>query len=170
MTRHDRRLRREVAGEGQESVWDYPRPPRQDPSSRQVVVRLGNTLVADTRNAIRVLETSHPPTWYLPRDDVRDGTIRRSDSRPTRCEFKGLATYYDVLGEDGAVAHDAAWSYEQPTPDFLEITSFLSFMPGRLRCEIDGERVRPQDGGFYGGWITHDVVGPFKGAPGTLGW
>ena len=96
--------------------------------------------------------------------------IRRSAARSTLCEWKGRASYWDLLGPAGEVAPAAGWSYEDPNPDFAVITGYLSVMPGTAACEIDGERVRPQDGGFYGGWITDDVVGPFKGAPGTLGW
>jgi uncharacterized protein (DUF427 family) len=150
---------------GQESVWDYPRPPALVASDRHVVVRAGNVLVAETRAAYRVLETSHPPTWYLPRADVRPGVLRPSRARSTWCEWKGAATYWDVLDEQAV-----AWSYEQPAPGFERIAGYVTFYPSRLECEIDGERVEPQPGGFYGGWITADVVGPFKGGPGTLGW
>ncbi len=158
-------MHRAVPAPGQESVWDYPRPPACVPSDRYVVVRLGDDVIAETRAAYRVLETSHPPTWYLPRADVRSGAITRSGARSTWCEFKGTATYWDVLGEPAA-----AWSYEQPTRGFEPITGYLTFYPARFSCEIDGERVRPQQGGFYGGWITDDVVGPFKGGPDTVGW
>ncbi len=160
---------REVPGPGQESVWAYPRPPACVPSDRHVVVRLGERVVADSRAALRVLETSHPPTWYLPRSDVDATLLRRSRTRSTWCEWKGPATYWDV--QDGArVVEAAAWSYEDPTPAFRVVTGHLTFYPSRFACFVDGERVRPQDGGFYGGWITDDVVGPFKGAPGTWGW
>ncbi len=158
-------MRREVAGPGQESVWDYPRPPALVLSDRLVVVRRGEEVVAETRAAFRVLETSHPPTWYLPPADVADGVLTRSEVRSTWCEWKGAATYWDVLGLEAA-----AWSYEDPTPDFAGLRGHLAFSPSRLSCSVDGERVRPQEGGFYAGWITDDVVGPFKGAPGTLGW
>jgi uncharacterized protein (DUF427 family) len=130
-----------------------------------VVVRAGDVLVAETRAAYRVLETSHPPTWYLPRADVQPGVLRPSRTRSTWCEWKGAATYWDVLDQQAV-----AWSYEQPTPGFEPIAGYLTFYPSQLECEIDGERVEPQPGGFYGGWITSDVVGPFKGGPGTLGW
>ncbi len=159
------RPRPEVPGPGQESVWAYPRPPACVPSTRHVVVRLGDTVVADTTAAFRVLETSHPPTWYLPPGDVTAGALRRSALRSTWCEWKGSATYWDVLGEEGA-----AWSYEQPSRGFAAIRGYLAFDPARLECFVDGERARPQEGGFYAGWITSDVVGPFKGGPGTTGW
>lgn len=156
---------RVVPGPGQESVWDYPRPPACVPSSRHVVVRLGDNVVAQTRDAYRVLETSHPPTWYLPPDSIVEGTTVRSAQASTWCEWKGAATYWDVLGRTAL-----AWSYEQPTRGFEAIRNYLTFYPSHLACEIDGERVRAQEGGFYGGWITSDVVGPFKGGPGTTGW
>jgi len=191
----------------QESVWDYPRPPALEASTRHVVVRSGDLLIAESRSAWRVMETSHPPNWYLPPADVRQERIRRSRSRSTLCEWKGAATYWDVVAGDvaasdvpvsdvpasdvpvsgvpagdvaaGDVAADsavptwleaAAWSYQTPTARFVPITGFLSFMPSMVQCYIDGERVYPQAGGFYGGWITSDVVGPFKGEPGSWGW
>ena len=163
------RIRREEPGPGQESVWDYPRPPACVPSSRRVVVRVGDPLtgpvVADSRGAYRVLETSHPPTWYLPRADMTPDAITRSRTGATWCEWKGAATYWDVLGIEAA-----AWSYESPSPGFETIAGYVAFAPAKVCCEVDGERVRPQAGGFYGGWITSDVVGPFKGGPGTWGW
>src|SRR4051794_7787146 len=152
-------------GPGQESVWRYPRPPACEPSTRHVVVRAGAATVADTTAAYRVLETSHPPTWYIPRADVADGALSPSRMRSTWCEWKGAATYWDV---HGLVA--AAWSYEEPTRGFEGIRGCLAFSPTLLECSVDGERVRPQAGGFYAGWITDDVVGPFKGGPGTTGW
>ena len=156
-------------GPGQESVWDYPRPPALEPSGRRVVVRSGSTVVADSTSAWRVMETSHPPTWYLPRTDISDAALRRSTARGSVCEWKGAATYWDVLTE-GGVHQAAGWSYESPTARFVPIAGYLSFMPGVLDCFIDDERVRPQEGGFYGGWITSEVVGPFKGGPGSWGW
>lgn len=157
-------------GPGQESVWDYPRPPALQRSGRHVQVRSGATLIADSRAAWRVMETSHPPTWYIPRTDVDEQHLRRSTARGSVCEWKGAATYWDVLDADGTVHAAAGWSYESPTPRFVPITGFLSFMPGTVHCSIDGEPVLPQAGGFYGGWITADVVGPFKGEPGSWGW
>ena len=153
------------AGPGQESVWDYPRPPALVRSSRTVEVRLGEQLVARSNRAWRVLETSHPPTWYLPREDVAEGVLAPSATPSTTCEWKGAATYWDVLGERAA-----AWSYEHPTRRFAEMAGAVTFYPDRFVCTVDGERVRPQEGGFYGGWITDDVVGPFKGVPGSWGW
>ncbi|WP_375488575.1 DUF427 domain-containing protein [uncultured Jatrophihabitans sp.] len=157
--------RREEPGPGQESVWDYPRPPALVSSTRRVVVAAPRGPVADTTAAYRVLETSHPPTWYLPPSDVVAGALTPSSAASTWCEWKGAATYWDVFGVPAA-----AWSYEQPTSGFEPIAGYLAFSPAALRCVVDGEAVRPQPGGFYAGWITDDVVGPFKGGPGTWGW
>ncbi len=158
-----------VPGPGQESVWDYPRPPRLEPSGRHVVVRSGDLLVAESRRAWRILETSHPPTWYVPRADVAVGALTLSDARTTWCEWKGWATYWDVVAPGGTLTA-AAWSYEHPSPGYEDLAGAVAFAPGRLECHVDGERVRPQEGSFYAGWITSDVVGPFKGGPGTVGW
>jgi uncharacterized protein (DUF427 family) len=149
-------------------VWDYPRPPRLERSDRRVLVRAGAEVVAASTAAWRVLETSHPPTWYLPRDDVRV-TLRRSAAGPTVCEWKGVATYWDVPGADGRMLSAAAWSYERPTDPFREIAGSVAFRADLLTCTVDDEAVTPQQG-FYAGWITADVVGPFKGGPGTMGW
>ncbi|MTD16104.1 DUF427 domain-containing protein [Nakamurella sp. YIM 132087] len=157
------------AGPGQESVWDYPRPPRIDPSPLEVTVRAGGKELARTSAAVRVLETSHPPNWYLPADAVAPRALTRSAVRGTVCEWKGLATYWDVRIPDG-VLEAAAWSYEDPTPGFRSIAGMVSWYPALVECTVGGERVQPQDGGFYGGWITADVVGPFKGSPGSFGW
>lgn len=164
--RHPNRIE---PGPGQESVWDYPRPPRVEPSTRHVVVEFGGERIADTRAAVRVLETSHPPTWYLPPEDIRVELLRRTD-RQSRCEFKGVAIYYDVVVGD-RVAENAAWSYPDPSPGFEAIARHVAIYPGLMdACLVDGVRVEPQAGGFYGGWITPDVAGPFKGDPGTGGW
>jgi uncharacterized protein (DUF427 family) len=155
-------------GSGQESVWDYPRPPRLERSERHVVVRLGGEVVAETRAAWRVLETSHPPVWYVPREDVAPGALRPS-TRRSFCEFKGEAAYWTVDG-GGLTRPDAAWSYPRPSRGFEPLRDAVAFYPDRTECRVDGELARPQAGGFYGGWITADVVGPFKGEPGTAGW
>ncbi|EYR63971.1 hypothetical protein N866_16860 [Actinotalea ferrariae CF5-4] len=162
-------------GPGQESVWDYPRPPAVVASTEHVVVVLGTTLVADTRRALRVLETSHPPTYYLPLDDVADGVLVPVDGATTFCEFKGRATYFDVVGADGlgrpVVAEQAAWTYPTPSRGFTELIGHVALYPGRMtRCTVDGEIVEAQQGDFYGGWRTSRIVGPFKGGSGTWGW
>jgi uncharacterized protein (DUF427 family) len=149
-------------------VWDYPRPPRIEPDARRVRVILGDVVVADTRAALRVLETSHPPTFYLPLDDVAAGHLAPAQGR-SFCEWKGEATYFDVAGGD-RVATGAAWHYPTPSAPFAAILGHVAFYPGRVSCEVDGERVRAQDGDFYGGWITDEIVGPFKGGAGTGGW
>jgi uncharacterized protein (DUF427 family) len=156
-------------GPGQESVWDYPRPPRVEPSRERVVVRLGGTIIVDTRDALRVLETSHPPAYYLPRSAFPAGVLLPAAGSSV-CEYKGRATYLSVRA-GGVVAERAAWIYPRPLPGYEALADHVSLYPGAMdSCEIDGEPVVPQEGGFYGGWITSRVVGPFKGAPGTLGW
>ncbi|MFI7585494.1 DUF427 domain-containing protein [Spongisporangium articulatum] len=152
-----------------ESVWDYPRPPSLDPSGEHVVVEFGGLVVADTRAPVRVLETSHPPTYYLPMDDV-DLTAFADAAGTSWCEFKGRARYFDLVVGDG-VSPSAAWYYPSPTPRYERLHRHVAIYPGRVdRCTVDGETVQAQEGDFYGGWITSRVVGPFKGAPGTLGW
>ncbi len=154
---------------GQESVWDYPRPPRLEPSERHVVVTFAGTDIADTRRAFRVLETSHPPVFYIPREDIRADCLVEA-TRGSFCEFKGRARYVDVQVGD-RVAHDAGWFYADPTEAFLPIRDYIAFYPAAMdRCTVDGETVKPQPGEFYGGWVTPDVVGPFKGAPGSEFW
>ena len=167
------RPRRIEPGPGQESVWDYPRPPAVDPDDRHVVVEAPDcAVIADTTSALRVLETSHPPGFYIPRGDVDTSRLRPQPAPRTVCEFKGAATYWDLLDEDGAVlVRDVGWSYEDPTPGFRAIAGHVTVYPERVgRCLVAGEVVRPQEGDFYGGWITDDVVGPFKGPPGTMFW
>ena len=130
---------------------------------------LGGVTIADTRRALRVLETSHPPNYYLPLADVLDGALAVSTGA-SFCEWKGRATYYDVRGGD-RVEPAAAWGYERPSDAFAALRDHVAFYAGRMdECRVDGERVTPQPGGFYGGWITASVRGPFKGGPGTRGW
>ena len=163
-------------GPGQESVWDFPRPAIVKPSTRHVVVRFGGVVIADTTRAWRALETSHPPSWYLPPQDVRMEYFVPLPGVGSVCEWKGPAVYYDIVvpphgAHPGGVARKAAWAYPRPTPAFAPIAGHIALYPGMMdECTIDGERVRPQEGGFYGGWITDDVTGPFKGLPGTMGW
>lgn len=156
-------------GPGQESVWDYPRPPRLEPSSREVVVVLGGVEVCRTRRAWRVLETSHPPTWYLPRADWLAGSLEPAAGSSV-CEWKGVASYLTVVG-GGTRAERAGWTYPDPVVAFAALRDAVAVYPGDMdACTVDGERVRPQDGGFYGGWVTDGVVGPFKGGPGSASW
>lgn len=169
MTTPPGRGRRIEPGPGQESVWDYPRPPRLEPTSRRIQIIHGGETIADSSRAYRVLETSHPPVYYLPPDDIRQDLIRPSPRRGV-CEWKGAARYHTLQLDDRVIA-DAAWSYPNPTPAFTPITDYLAFYPSKLdRCLVDGVEVASQPGDFYGGWITPDVVGPFKGDPGTWGW
>ncbi|NHC43806.1 DUF427 domain-containing protein [Motilibacter aurantiacus] len=155
---------------GLESVWDYPRPPAAVPSDEHVVVRLGGLVIADTRSAIRVLETSHPPTYYLPPDAFSHGALVRG-AGSSWCEFKGQAAYLTVVGGDGRREEQAAWTYPVPSPRYTALRGYVALYPGRMdRVTVDGEQVVAQEGGFYGGWITSRVVGPFKGGPGTSGW
>lgn len=154
---------------GQESVWDYPRPPRVEPSGERVVVRFGGEVVADTTEALRVLETSHPPAYYLPRAAFADGALEPAEGS-SYCEFKGAARYLSVRA-GGQVAERVAWHYPTPSRGFEQLVDHVALYPAPMdSVEVDGERVTPQAGGFYGGWITSRVVGPFKGEPGTLGW
>jgi uncharacterized protein (DUF427 family) len=155
-------------GPGQESVWDYPRPPAIVDDTRLVQVRLNGALVAETHAAKRVLETASPPAFYLPPDSLACDCLR-PEAATSFCEWKGRANYFSVC-VNGQCAEQAAWTYAEPFPEFTAIRGYLAFYPGRVECYIDGERVRAQEGGFYGGWITDGIVGPFKGEPGTSGW
>jgi len=163
------RVQRAAPGPGQESVWDYPRPPSIKRSPRHIVITAGGQVVAESSRAWRVCETSHPPVYYLPRDDILADVLVPGHGS-SFCEFKGSATYWSLRIGD-RVEPEVGWSYEKPSREYAEMAGAVAFYPGRVDdVRIDGERVRPQDGGFYGGWITDEVVGPFKGAPGTSGW
>ena len=154
---------------GQESAWDYPRPPRVEPSSETVEISLGDQVIARSTRTLRVLETSHPPTYYLPVADFAPGVLRPVNGT-TYCEWKGRAEYFDLVTER-RTASRAGWTYPSPTPGFELLIEHVAVMPGQVDgCTVDGERVRPQSGGFYGGWITDRVAGPFKGEPGSRGW
>lgn len=156
-------------GPGQESVWDYPRPPALDPSDEHVIVRFAGETIAESRRAVRVLETSHAPVYYLPPEDVVQRFLEPIERR-TVCEFKGAAAYADVVvGERRAGT--ACWWYPRPSPAFTSIAGWIAFYPSKLdRVTVDGEVVRSVPGDFYGSWVTTRVVGPFKGGPGTEGW
>jgi uncharacterized protein (DUF427 family) len=156
-------------GPGQESVWDYPRPPRLEDTGRHITVIFAGIVIADSRRAKRILETSHAPTYYLPPDDVRVEYFKPSIRR-TLCEWKGEAIYYSIAVGDRIVSN-AAWSYPHPTAPFAGIRGYIAIYPHEMdACLVDGEKAEPQPGGFYGGWITSDVVGPFKGGPRSGGW
>lgn len=152
-----------------ESVWDYPRPPRVEPVAERLRVLFAGVTIADSTHGWRVLETSHPPVYYLPPDDVRMDLLQPAPGH-SFCEFKGRAAYWTVVvGERRAPS--AAWSYRDPTPPFAAIADHLAFYASRVdACFVGEERVTPQEGDFYGGWITSRIVGPFKGGPGTAGW
>lgn len=140
-----------------ESVWDYPRPPRVEPAGRRIRVVLGGETIVDTTRAQRVLETSHPPVYYIPFEDVRAGALEPAGGRTTFCEWKGTASYYDVVG-GGKHADRAAWTYPDPFAGFEVIRDAIAFYPAAMdACYVDDELVAPQPGGFYGGWITSDV-------------
>lgn len=157
------------AGPGQESVWDYPRPPRLEPVARRLRVVLGGEVIADTSAGFRVLETSHPPNYYFPPDDVVDGALIPATGA-SFCEWKGRARYFTVHG-GARTETEAAWGYERPSPAFAAIAGYVAFYAHRMdACFVDDEQAEPQPGRFYGGWITSDVVGPFKGGPGSRAW
>lgn len=152
-----------------ESVWDYPRPPRLEPVAERVRVECGARVLADTRTAIRVLETSHPPTYYLPVADIDMSALERA-VQTSYCEFKGMATYWSVRG-GGPTLDGIAWSYAAAAGAFAQLRDHLAFYAvPELACFVGAERVRAQDGRFYGGWITSWIAGPFKGRPGTEFW
>lgn len=154
---------------GQESVWDYPRPPRLEPTSRRIRVVFGGEEIANTTKALRMLETSHPPTYYLPPEDVRSEFFVPV-SGGSFCEFKGRANYYDIVVGDKR-APRAAWSYENPTQKYKALDGYLAFYIKLMdACYVDEEQAQPQPGDFYGGWITSDLAGPFKGVPGSMFW
>lgn len=156
-------------GPGQRSVWDFPRPPALERSTEHVVVRFAGQVVADSHAPLLVCETSHPPVYYLPREDVDVARLVPTEDR-TLCEFKGLASYADLV-VGGLRSPQACWWYEDPVPAFAVLRDAIAFYPQRVdACEVDGELVRAVEGDFYGGWITSKVVGPFKGGPGTRWW
>lgn len=159
----------ETPAAGQESVWLYPRPAIAEPSHRRIQIVHAGIVVADTSSAVRTLETSHPPSWYIPPDSITSGLLRSSDRR-SFCEWKGEARYWH-LDIGGRMLRDVGWSYANPTRAFAILRDHIAFYAAPFdRCTIDGERVRPQPGGFYGGWITSDLAGPFKGVPGSMRW
>lgn len=163
------RLERPVLSESQEWVWDYPRPPRVEDTAARLRVEFGGRIIADTTRGVRVLETSHPPAYYIPLADVLEGALVPAPGI-SWCEFKGRARYYEVVAGNER-APRAGWGYDKPERGFEKLAGMVAFYPSRMTaCYVDEERVRAQEGDFYGGWITAGVVGPFKGGPATLGW
>jgi uncharacterized protein (DUF427 family) len=156
-------------GPGQESVWDYPRPPRIEASHKYIRVIFNEEMIAETRRAIRVLETSHPPVYYIPPEDVRLEYFSAT-ARSTFCEYKGAASYYTIrVGE--RTEPNAAWFYPRPSAPYAALANYVAIYPSRMdACFVDDELVQAQQGDFYGGWITSEIVGPFKGGAGTAGW
>lgn len=162
-------LQRETPGPGQESVWDYPRPPAVEMVARHARVTFNGVVIAETDAPLRVSETSHPPTYYIPFADIAHDYLSLTGHH-TVCEFKGVADYYTVTAGERA-AQNAAWFYPDPEPGFEVLRDAVAFYPQLMdEITLDGKLVTPQPGRFYGGWVTDEVVGPFKGAPGTLGW
>ena len=158
----------EAPGVAQESVWDYPRPPVIVPVQRRVEVRLGDLIIADSCQSFRILETASPPTFYISPHDVSVELLKRSPGTSV-CEWKGVAQYW-ALKDHPQSSQAIGWSYPSPKPTFEGIRGFFSFYPAVVQCFVDGERVSPQPGGFYGGWVTGEIVGPFKGNAGTSHW
>ncbi len=156
-------------GPGQESVWDYPRPPRMESVEKKVKVVFGGITIVYSLRAKRVLETSHPPVYYVPPEDIRMEHLRLAEGS-SMCEWKGRARYYDLV-TDERDEERAAWFYPEPVPAFAELRDYVAFYPSRMDgCWVGGDKVESQAGDFYGGWITPEIVGPFKGAAGTWGW
>lgn len=162
-------MKRIESKEGQESVWDYPRPPRLEATNKHLKIFFNGEIIAETTRGFRVLETSHPPVYYFPPEDVRTEFLTAANGS-SFCEWKGRAGYYDLQAA-GKRVENAAWFYANPTERFAEIKDFIAFYPSKMdACYVDGELVRSQEGDFYGGWITSEIVGPFKGGAGTFGW
>lgn len=152
---------------GQESVWDYPRPPALVVDQRRVVIGSPENPVAETTSSLRLCETASPPAFYLPPDSIDFSQLVETQDGSSFCEWKGPARYWALASDPGV---QVGWDYPSPFEEYAALAAHLSFYPGRIACTVDDERVRPQAGGFYGGWITDDVAGPFKGDPGTGGW
>jgi len=155
---------------GQESVWDYPRPPKLEQFKGHVRIVFNGQTIADSNATFRVLETSHPPVFYIPQEDIRMGYFIPDTKQMSFCEFKGRAKYFHIEVHDKVASH-AAWCYPDPKGNFKIIKDYLAFYPSRMdACYVNDELVQSQEGDFYGGWITSNIVGPFKGGNGTWGW
>jgi len=155
-------------GPGEESVWDYPRPPKLVPFYGRVEVKWLDTIIASTTEAFRILETASPPSFYLPPAHT-DLKLFREATGSSFCEWKGKATYWDIE-INGVSIENAAWSYNNPNPAYRSVKNYFSFYPSKTECYVEGVRVKPQPGGFYGGWMTPNIIGPVKGEPGTGAW
>ncbi len=158
----------DVPGPGRESVWDYPRPPKIDPDTREVVVRFNGALIAESNSSLRILETSSPPVFYIPENNIDKAKLEKAEGS-SLCEWKGAASYWNVVVEGQKIVH-AGWTYPDPFPGYEKIRNYVAFYPARLECFVQGERVLPQPGKFYGGWVTSEITGPFKGEKGTEWW
>lgn len=155
---------------GQESVWDYPRPPLLEQSAKQIKIIFKDIAIADSDNTYRVLETSHPPVYYIPLADIKTEYLQPTQAQHSFCEWKGFASYYDLIVGDQKVSN-AGWYYAQPTVNFEPIKDYVAFYPSKMdACYVEQELVQAQAGDFYGGWITQDIVGPFKGSADSWGW
>jgi len=162
-------MKRINPGPGQESVWDYPRPPALEKFNGHIRVEFGGIILADSNQTYRVLETSHPPTYYVPPGDIKMEYLSEG-SRSSFCEWKGMASYYHIQVGD-KLESNVCWRYPKPSKRFEAIKDYIAFYPSRMdACYVNDELVKSQEGDFYGGWITSNIVGPFKGAPGTMGW
>ena len=157
-------------GPGQESVWDYPRPPRLEDSNKHISIICNGIIIADTQRAKRILETSHPPVYYIPPEDVKIAAYFKPTRHSTYCEWKGMASYYTITV--GTITlPNAAWYYRHPSHPYEALANYIAVYPGKMDgCYVNGEKVQAQEGDFYGGWITGEIVGPFKGDSGTYGW
>lgn len=158
----------QLPGPGQVSVWDFPRPPQLVLDQREVIVRWGNVEVARTDHVVMVLETSHPPTFYLPWADVNQSLFQAAGGGSV-CEWKGPAKYWSLVDGPRSLVK-VAWSYPTPLPGAELLKDCVALYATSLQCTVGGQPVKPQSGGFYGGWITPELVGPFKGDPGSSGW
>lgn len=167
--KRERPARIEKPGPGQESVWDYPRPPRVEDVSKHVHVELGGDVIAETASAKRVLETAGAPVYYIPPQDLSTALLEESPGHQTICEWKGPARYWHVRSGNRWV-ENAGWSYPDPFPGYEELRDYVAFYPALVDCYVGDVRAEPQPGGFYGGWVTPEVVGPIKGEPGSQGW
>jgi uncharacterized protein (DUF427 family) len=164
-----RPIEREIPRPGQESVWDYPRPPRVEPVPERLRVVVDGVTIADTTRGLRVLETAGAPVYYIPPADIRTDLLVAS-THTSSCEWKGTARYVSYVGPDGRI-DDVAWSYPTPAPGYESIAGHLAFYAARVdEAWVGDERATPQPGGFYGGWVTSRIVGPIKGGPGSFGW